>query len=148
MEEPLNEQLGQAAAADARNGTDWSDVRFIHATRWQDEPLAQVGSGASGYPNPNRPKAWEIWRDRGAHVSIAVLIEMQMRHGMPPFQLALDHGILLKAQPGRQHQNDHGSVFADARRLHAAARAGQRSAISGGTTRDDKRCCTVVDFAI
>ena len=30
------------AAADARNGTDWSDVTFIHGTRWQDEPLAQV----------------------------------------------------------------------------------------------------------
>ena len=82
-----------------RNGTDWSDVTFIHATRWQDEPLAQVGYGASGYPNPNRSKAWEIWRDRGAHVSIAVLIEMQMRHGMPPFQLALDHGILPSLSP-------------------------------------------------
>ena len=87
------------AAADGRNGTDWSDVTFIHATRWQDEPLAQVGYGASGYPNPNRSKAWEIWRDRGAHVSIAVLIEMQMRHGMPPFQLALDHGILPSLSP-------------------------------------------------
>jgi hypothetical protein len=29
-------------------------------------------------------------RDRGAHVSIANLIEMQMRHGMPPFQEALE----------------------------------------------------------
>ncbi len=90
---------GQAAAADGRNGTDWSDVTFIHATRWQDEPLAQVSYGSSGYPNPNRSKAWEIWRDRGAHVSIAVLIEMQMRHGMPPFQQALDHGILPSLSP-------------------------------------------------
>ena len=87
------------AAADGRNGTDWSDVTFIHATRWQDEPLAQVSYGSSGYPNPNRSKAWEIWRDRGAHVSIAVLIEMQMRHGMPPFQQALDHGILPSLSP-------------------------------------------------
>ncbi len=71
-----------AAAADTRNGTDWSDVTFIHATRWQDQP-----------------KAWEIVRDRGAHVSIANLIEMQMRHGMPPFQLALDHGILPSLSP-------------------------------------------------
>ena len=38
------------AAADARNGTDWSDVTFIHATRWQDAPRAQVGPGTSGYP--------------------------------------------------------------------------------------------------
>ena len=71
-----------ATAADARNGTDWSDVTFIHATRWQDQP-----------------KAWEIVRDRGAHVSIANLIEMQMRHGMPPFQLALNHGILPSLSP-------------------------------------------------
>ena len=69
-----------SAAADPRNGTDWSDVTFIHCTRWQ------------------KP-AWEIWRDRGAHVSIAVLIEMQMRHGMPPFQQALDHGILPSLSP-------------------------------------------------
>jgi 5-methylthioadenosine/S-adenosylhomocysteine deaminase len=87
------------AAADVRNGTDWSDVTFIHATRWQDEPLAQISYGSSGYPNGNRSKAWEIWRDRGAHVSIAVLIEMQMRHGMPPFQYALDHGILPSLSP-------------------------------------------------
>src|SRR5690349_208974 len=69
-----------SAAADPRNGTDWSDVIFIHCTRWQ------------------KP-AWDIWRDRGAHVSIAVLIEMQMRHGMPPLQQALDHGILPSLSP-------------------------------------------------
>jgi 5-methylthioadenosine/S-adenosylhomocysteine deaminase len=88
-----------SAAADARNGTDWSDVTFIHCTRWQDEPLAQISYGSRGYPKENRSKAWEIWRDRGAHVSIAVLIEMQMRHGMPPFQQALDHGILPSLSP-------------------------------------------------
>ena len=82
------------AATDARNGTNWSDVTFIHCTRWQDEPLAQISYDLYGYPKENRSKAWEIWRDRGAHVSIAVLIEMQMQHGMPPFQQALDHGIL------------------------------------------------------
>ena len=87
------------AAADARNGTDWSDVTFIHCTRWQDQPLAQVSYGRHGYPKESASKAWEIWRDRGAHVSIAVLIEMQMRHGMPPFQLALDHGILPSLSP-------------------------------------------------
>src|SRR6185436_14554971 len=44
-------------------------------------------------------KRWEIWRDRGAHVSIAPLIEMQMGHGMPPFQQALNHGILPSLSP-------------------------------------------------
>jgi 5-methylthioadenosine/S-adenosylhomocysteine deaminase len=87
------------AAADARNGTDWSDVTFIHATRWQDMSQAQIGAGTSGYPNGNRSKPWAIVRDRGAHVSIANLIEMQMRHGMPPFQEALNHGILPSLSP-------------------------------------------------
>jgi 5-methylthioadenosine/S-adenosylhomocysteine deaminase len=86
-------------AADARNGTDWSDVTFVHCTRWQDTPVAQIGYGSSGYPNGNQSKAWDIWRDRGAHASIAILIEQQMRHGMPPLQEALDHGILPSLSP-------------------------------------------------
>ena len=87
------------AAADARNGNDWSDVTFIHCTRWQEEPIAQISYGSQAYPKMHRSKAWEIWRDRGAHVSIANLIEMQMRHGMPPFQQALDYGILPSLSP-------------------------------------------------
>ena len=31
--------------------------------------------------------------ETGGKSSIATAIEMQMRHGMPPFQEALDHGI-------------------------------------------------------
>ncbi len=88
-----------SAAAEARNGTDWSDVTFVHATRWQDNPVAQIGGGSSGYPKANQSRAWEIVRDRGAHVSIANLIEMQMRHGMPPIQQALNHGILPSLSP-------------------------------------------------
>ncbi len=87
------------AAADPRNGTDWSDITFVHCTRWQDEPVAQLGSGTSGYPKPTRSRAWDIVRDRGAHASIAILIEMQMRHGMPPLQEALNHGILPSLSP-------------------------------------------------
>ncbi len=87
------------AAADPRNGTDWSDVTFVHATRWQEEPYAQLGANNAKYPTSGDTKAWQIWHDRGAHVSIAVLIEMQMRHGMPPFQEALNHGILPSLSP-------------------------------------------------
>ena len=36
---------------------------------------------------------WKQIADSGGHVSVAPAIEMQMRHGMPPFQNALDHGI-------------------------------------------------------
>lgn len=37
--------------------------------------------------------AWKMIADSGGHVSIAPAIEMQMRHGMPPLQAALDRGI-------------------------------------------------------
>jgi cytosine/adenosine deaminase-related metal-dependent hydrolase len=87
------------SAADPRNGTDWSDVTFVHGTRWQDNSFAQIASGSAGYPNSSSSKAWEIVRDRGAHVSIAVLIEAQMRHGMPPLQEALNHGVLPSLSP-------------------------------------------------
>jgi 5-methylthioadenosine/S-adenosylhomocysteine deaminase len=36
---------------------------------------------------------WKLIADSGGKVSIATAIEMQMRHGMPPIQTALDHGI-------------------------------------------------------
>src|SRR5438105_7209573 len=38
---------------------------------------------------------WKMIADTGGKVSIAPAIEMQMRHGMPPFQTALDHGVQL-----------------------------------------------------
>ena len=38
--------------------------------------------------------AWKMIADSGGRVSIATAIEMQMRHGMPPIQRALDHGIV------------------------------------------------------
>src|SRR5437899_6752067 len=37
--------------------------------------------------------AWKLIADTGGKVSIATAIEMQMRHGMPPIQMALDNGI-------------------------------------------------------
>jgi hypothetical protein len=87
------------AAANPKNGTDWSDVTFVHTTRWQAEPFAQIGANNAKYPSSGDTRAWQIWRDRGAHVSLANLIEMQMRHGMPPFQEALNHGILPSLSP-------------------------------------------------
>jgi cytosine/adenosine deaminase-related metal-dependent hydrolase len=94
-----NPNVVVSAAADSRNGTDWSDVTLVHCTRWQDSPYAQIGSNTTGYPNSAKSRAWEICRDRGVHISITPLIEMQMRHGMPPFQEALNHGILPSLSP-------------------------------------------------
>jgi 5-methylthioadenosine/S-adenosylhomocysteine deaminase len=84
-----------AAAADPRNGTDWSDVTRVHCVRWQDNNVGQI----SNDPYTNASRAWEVLADHGAHASIAVIIEMQMRHGMPPFQMALNHGILPSLSP-------------------------------------------------
>lgn len=38
--------------------------------------------------------AWKKAADAGAHVSLSVPIEMQMRHGVPPIQKCLDLGML------------------------------------------------------
>ena len=39
--------------------------------------------------------AWKVAADAGAHVTLAVPIEMHMRHGTPPIQKALDLGMSL-----------------------------------------------------
>ena len=58
----------------ARAGRFGADNIFIHMT------------GMSDF-------AWKVAADVGAHVSLAVPIEMTMRHGMPPLQKALDLGM-------------------------------------------------------
>lgn len=50
------------------------DCEYIHCTRLSDT-------------------MWKKIADTGGKVSIAAAIEMQMQHGLPPFQQALDHGI-------------------------------------------------------
>jgi len=87
------------AAADPRNdnGGDWSDVTLVHCVRWQDTSAGQFGvHGTTGTPAST---AMQIFADRGGHISIANLIEAQMRHGAPPFQLALNYGILPSLSP-------------------------------------------------
>jgi cytosine/adenosine deaminase-related metal-dependent hydrolase len=59
---------------DAVKGLTGPDNEYIHCT--------QIDAAA-----------WKEIADTGGKVSIAPAIEMQMRHGMPPFQTALDHGI-------------------------------------------------------
>lgn len=88
------------AAADPRNNErDWDDVTLVHCVRWNDAPLAQHSYLPHGYPNPSTSTAWQIFADKGGHASIANIIEMQMRHGMPPFQMALNYGILPSLSP-------------------------------------------------
>jgi cytosine/adenosine deaminase-related metal-dependent hydrolase len=87
------------ADGDPRNGKDWSDVTQVHCVRWQDNAIAQLGTLDTGYPNSSKSRAWEIFAERGGHASIAVAIEQQMQHGMPPLQMALNHGVLPSLSP-------------------------------------------------
>jgi cytosine/adenosine deaminase-related metal-dependent hydrolase len=87
------------ADADPRNGKDWSDVTQVHCVRWQDLPISQLGTKDTGFPNSSKSRAWEIFAERGGHASIAVAIEQQMQHGMPPMQMSLNHGILPSLSP-------------------------------------------------
>jgi len=50
------------------------DVTYIHAPNLTDDE-------------------WRLVADTGGHISIAAPIEMEMGHGIPPIQQALDHGI-------------------------------------------------------
>jgi cytosine/adenosine deaminase-related metal-dependent hydrolase len=68
----VNHNVGSPQTVIANQNDLGPDVEFIHCTRWTEE-------------------AWQIFADKGGKVSLAVPIEMQMRHGMPPIQQALDH---------------------------------------------------------
>jgi 5-methylthioadenosine/S-adenosylhomocysteine deaminase len=72
----VNHVVGNTAGLEAmgRAGLMKADNEYIHCTQ-----LSKT--------------AWKMIADTGGHVSIATAIEMQMRHGMPPIQEALDHGI-------------------------------------------------------
>lgn len=87
------------ATALANKLAPFNDVTLVHCVRWQDNSVAQTSYGDLGYPAPATSQAMKIWADNGGHVSIAVLIEQQMRHGMPPIQQCLNHGILPSLSP-------------------------------------------------
>ena len=69
----IGKDFGDLEAA-AKAGLMGPDNEFIHCTRLSES-------------------AWKAIADTGAKVSIAPAIEMQMQHGYPPFQEALDHGV-------------------------------------------------------
>ena len=72
----VNHVVGNPAALEAmgRAKLMGPDNEYIHCTQLTED-------------------AWKMIADSGGRVSIATAIEMQMRHGMPPIQRALDHGI-------------------------------------------------------
>src|SRR5262245_3273441 len=72
----VNHVVGNSAALEqlGNAGLMRADNEYIHCTRLTDT-------------------VWKRIADTGGKVSIATAIEMQMRHGMPPIQMALDYGI-------------------------------------------------------
>jgi len=72
----VNHVVGNAGALEAlgKAGLMGPDNEYIHCTQLTEA-------------------VWRMIADTGGKVSIATAIEMQMRHGMPPIQAALDHGI-------------------------------------------------------
>lgn len=73
----VNHVVGNAGGLEAmgKAGLMGPDNEYIHCTQLTET-------------------AWKMIADSGGKVSIATAIEMQMRHGMPPIQQALDHGIV------------------------------------------------------
>ena len=100
-----DEQLLTLALGDETNAERWKLARSVgapivsHIVNMSTlEPLAKAGlmGPDNEYIHCTRSGNENLWKtiaDTGGKVSIAPAIEMQMRHGMPPIQAALDHGI-------------------------------------------------------
>jgi cytosine/adenosine deaminase-related metal-dependent hydrolase len=100
-----DDQLLTLALGDATNADHWKLARSVGAPIVSHivdlgtlEPMAKAGlmGPDNEYIHCTRSGNETLWKaiaDTGGKVSIAPAIEMQMRHGLPPFQAALDHGI-------------------------------------------------------
>ena len=100
-----DDQLLTLALGNATNADHWKLARSVGAPIVSHivdmsalEPLAKAGvmGPDNEYIHCTRSGSEALWKtiaDTGGKVSVAPAIEMQMRHGMPPFQAALDHGI-------------------------------------------------------
>jgi 5-methylthioadenosine/S-adenosylhomocysteine deaminase len=95
-----DDQLLTLAMAAGTNPREWAIAReagafiSVHVVGSLGVPPEAMGDDVT-YIHCNNlpPEAWRLIADTGGHVSIAGPIEMQMSHGVPPFQEALDHGI-------------------------------------------------------
>ncbi len=97
-----DDQLLTLALAAGLNAEHWAIAREVgapittHVNGTGDLlPLAEVmGPDVTYIHVPNLlEEEWRLIADTGGHVSIASAIEMEMGHGVPPIQQALDHGI-------------------------------------------------------
>ncbi len=97
-----DDQLLTLAMAAGVSAADWAVAREVHAPITvhvngtnQLMPVADaVGSDVTLIHANNLSEAeWQLAARKGANVSIACPIEMEMGHGVPAIQQALDHGI-------------------------------------------------------
>ena len=95
-----DDQLLTLAMAAGTNPREWAIAReagafiSVHVVGSLGVPPEAMGDDVTYIHCNNLPdEAWRRIADTGGHVSIAGPIEMQMSHGVPPFQQALDHGI-------------------------------------------------------
>jgi cytosine/adenosine deaminase-related metal-dependent hydrolase len=94
------DQLLTLAMAGGTNPRDWAVARAVgafisvHIVGSFGIPAEAMGDDVTYIHCTNLSSDdWRRIADTGGHVSIAGPIEMQMNHGIPPFQQALDHGI-------------------------------------------------------
>ena len=97
-----NDQLLTLALATGPNPEHWAIAREVGAPitlhvngTGQLLPLAGLmGPDVTYIHAPSLlEQEWQLIADTGGHISIASAIEMEMGHGIPPIQQALDHGI-------------------------------------------------------
>ena len=97
-----DDQLLTLAMAAGANPADWSVARELGAPitlhvngSGQLLPLAEEMGPDVTYIHATNllEEEWQLLADTGGHISIAAPIEMEMGHGIPPVQQALDHGI-------------------------------------------------------
>ena len=99
---PSNNQLLTLAMAAATNTADWAVARDVGAPITLHvngagtlTPLAASMKPDCTYIHCDNltEEEWRLIAATGGHVSISGPIEMEMGHGVPPFQQALAHGI-------------------------------------------------------
>ena len=95
-----SDQLLTLAMASGMTAAEWAVAREVKA------PISVHASGSLAglekvvgpdvtyiHCNTFTEQAWKIVADSGGHVSISCPIEMEMGHGIPPIQAALDHKL-------------------------------------------------------
>ena len=95
-----NDQLLTLAYATGASPADWAAARDVdasislHAGGSLDNVAAVMGPDVTYIHGTTfTAEAWKRIAGSGGHLSIAAPIEMEMGHGIPPIQPALDHGI-------------------------------------------------------